>query len=415
MNWDKIVEAALFTPTQRGWGVPLMLVGRPGIGKSSGLRAIAEAYGMHAITVSPALAGEAAFGAVPVPGKDGVLDSPPPYWYRELRANPDRATMLLIDEVTSAAEHLLPPLLSVLVEGVVGGGHRLPGSVRALAACNPERMAVNAARLAPNVTVRFGWLDTDIQKSEQSTFAESFGSYLTTTASGAVGRVRPYQEVEREVMGQWGSRFARVTGIAKAFFKARPGLVECYPAEAKRNWPNPRSWEWALRAVASSRIHNLSGPDELRFVGGFVGEGAANEFLNFCSSNDIQDPDKVLWGNEEVEWSARIDSVYGTVGACVSRLAGFSSFSLDSKEWAQATEGANNLLAYLSRAPRKYADLATQTLADVTRLPFPYDYALQGLVSNLGRQVLTAQPEVNTVLALPESKGKAKPGKGSAN
>jgi hypothetical protein len=397
-----------------------MLVGRPGIAKSSGIRSLAEQYGMHSITVSPALAGEAAFGAVPVPGKDGVLDSPPPYWYRDLKEggkHHGQATLLLIDEVTSAAEHLLPPLLSVLVEGVVGGGHRLPGSVRAVAACNPERMAVNAARLAPNVTVRFGWIDADIQKSEQSSFAESYGSYLTTTASGANTRVQPYQEVERDVLAAWGSRFARVTGIAKAFFKARPGLVECYPAgasEAKRNWPNPRSWEWALRAAASSRIHGISCTEELRFVGSFVGEGAANEFLNFMSSNDIQDPDQVLWGGEEVAWSSRIDSVYGTVGACVSRLAGYSNTQQDSKEWAQATEGANNLLAYLSRAPGKYADLATQTLADVTRLPFPYDYALQGLVSNLGRKVLQAAPQVNTVLALPDAK-KGKPSKGGAN
>jgi hypothetical protein len=102
------------------------------------------------------------------------------------------------------------------------------------------------------------------------------------------------------------------------------------------------------------------------------------------------------------------------VGACVSRLAGYSNAPQDSKEWAQATEGANNLLAYLSRAPGKYADLATQTLADVTRLPFPYDYALQGLVSNLGRKVLQAAPPVNTVLALPDAK-KGKPSKGGAN
>ena len=46
-HFDQILKASIFTPTMRGWGLPIMLEGRMGIGKSSRVRALAAAYGLE--------------------------------------------------------------------------------------------------------------------------------------------------------------------------------------------------------------------------------------------------------------------------------------------------------------------------------------------------------------------------------
>lgn len=360
-SFENVLKAAIFTPTMRGWGLPVMLEGRMGIGKSSRVRALAARYGLGCVTVSPALAGEAAFGAVPVPSSDGYLDSPAPYWLRGLEDG-----ILLVDEVSSAPEHLLPPLLSVLVEGVVGGGHTIPGRVRMVGATNPARLSVNGAKLAPNITCRFGWLDANIE--DRSKAAALLGDFLTTTASGYNQEAKSALDEENRVTDAWPQRFAMAAGLAKAFFRARPELVEQYK-EGALVWPNPRSWEYAVRAFASARIHGLDGAEEAQFVGSFIGDGAAQEFLTFCANADIPDPDSILFGDNEVNWGEkkRIDRIYATVGACVSRL---SSLSGDPDK---GQEGSNRLLSIIAKAPSLYADLAVTSAAQVSALPFTID------------------------------------------
>lgn len=382
-QFESILKAALFTPTSRGWGLPMLLEGRMGIGKSSRVRALASRYGLPCITVSPALAGEGAFGAVPVPNADGHLDAPPPYWMRGMLGNNPTlpAAVVLVDEIGSAAEHLQPPLLSILVEGMVGGGHMLPRQVRCLGATNPERLSVNGGRLAPNVTCRFGWLNADIE--DKALAGELLGNFLTTTASGTEERVTPYVEEEHRVLAAWGKTFASTAGLAKSFFRARPDLVEAYK-DGQRSWPNPRSWEWAIRAAASSRIHGLPGDAELAFVGSFVGEGAANEYLQFAATQDIPDPDAILFGDATINWKekGRVDKVYATVGACVSRLASLI------KEPERASEGADRFLNLLVTAPSLFADLVSSSGAQVTAMSFPVDPRLILKIGVVGKNAV---------------------------
>lgn len=377
-HFDQILKASIFTPTMRGWGLPIMLEGRMGIGKSSRVRALAAAYGLDCKTVSPALSGEAAFGAVPVPTttEGGMyLDCPAPYWLHGFEDG-----VLLIDEVGSAPEHLLPPLLSVLVEGVVGGGHVIPGRVRILGATNPERMSVNGSRLAPNVTCRFGWVDANIDDS--SAAAASLGDWLTTSASGATAKVSSAIAEEARVLDAWPLAFAKAAGGAKGFFKARPDLVEAYK-EGARVWPNPRAWETAVRAHASSMVHGLDGAAEAAFIGAFIGEGAAQEYLTFASQSDIPDPDTILFGDAQIAWDRkRQDKAYAAVGACVSRLASMAG------DPSRAESGGERLLTLLAGAPSVFADLVVTSAVQVQGLDIRIDPKLIIAVGGVSKNAL---------------------------
>ena len=385
MNLEALIKAAIFTPTSRGWGLPVIAEGRMGIGKSSRIREVAALYGMRCVTVSPALSGEAAFGAVPVPSSDGYLDAPAPYWLRGLSGG----SLVLIDEVASAPEHLLPPLLSVLVEGVVGGGHVLDPGTRVVGATNSERMSVNGGRLAPNITCRFGWLSADLHSNgERAAFAQKLSSYLTTTASGMKTIAKPYQEEEARVLAAWPTAFAKAAGVFAAFIRSRPALVEAYQ-EGARVWPNPRSWEYAVRALASAGIHKLDALDELAFVGAFVGEGAGGELVKYAESAGIQDPHAILFGGEAFDWGNRPDACYGTAAACVSLLAslGDENCGVSGVERGKA---ADSYLATLSKAPAKYVDLAVQSCTALSGVNYPISAPLQALVHTLGRGLTRA-------------------------
>ena len=65
-----IFKTALFTPTARGWGLPLLCEAEPGTAKTSVGTQQAKRFGMPCEILSPGERGEAAFGVVPIPIKD---------------------------------------------------------------------------------------------------------------------------------------------------------------------------------------------------------------------------------------------------------------------------------------------------------------------------------------------------------
>ena len=213
------------------------------------------------------------------------LDCPAPYWLHGFEDG-----VLLIDEVGSAPS-TYSHRFSRFWWRVVGGGHVIPGRVRILGATNPERMSVNGSRLAPNVTCRFGWVDANIDDS--SAAAASLGDWLTTSASGATAKVSSAIAEEARVLDAWPLAFAKAAGGAKGF--SRPGLTSWRPTRRVRVWPNPRAWETAVRAHASSMVHGLDGAAEAAFIGAFIGEGAAQEYLTLLPKATFRTPTPSFW------------------------------------------------------------------------------------------------------------------------
>src|ERR1700751_44308 len=110
--------------------VPVLLGGAPGTGKTSAIRAMAEAMGLPCETVIASIREPSDFAGLPVIVGDGVL-VPPPGWARRL-AEPGRG-LLFLDERSTAPPAVQAALLRVVLERVVGD-LALPPDVAVVAA-----------------------------------------------------------------------------------------------------------------------------------------------------------------------------------------------------------------------------------------------------------------------------------------
>ena len=320
MRLERIIEAALFTPTDRGWGLPLLFWGDPGVGKSQVIRAVAARVGLRCETLSPGERGEAAFGVVPVPQYDAdgrtptAIGYPAPEWALPLMAA--ERGLVFVDELTTAAPAVAPALLGLTLDKRVGGV-QLPGGVRILAAANPPDRATSGYDLTPPQANRLGHVTWD-PPGVPEWVSWLTGGDAETAAAPSVALAR-----EAAVAQKWPGAHARAKGLVGAFLRARPGLLHAMPdvahPDASRAWPSPRSWSYATRAIAAGDVHELGDVDADVLVSGFVGEGAAAEFWTFRTEQDMPDPEGVLDGAIAfVPDPCRLDRTFAVLGACVA-------------------------------------------------------------------------------------------------
>ena len=268
-------------------GLPVLLVGPPGIGKTAAVRQAAAALELHLEVVLLSIREPADVSGLPIVGTDRVRLEPPA-WAKRLAEK--GAGVLFLDELSSSAPALQAAALRIMAEGIVGE-LELPPAVRIIAAANPEDLAAGGWALsAPlaNRLVHIQW-----PAPEASAWAE----WMISNAPPESGRA---------------------FGAVAAFIRRRPELLLKVPEdEAGRAgaWASPRSWELAALALAAS-----TGPDRLTLLAGCVGEGAAKEAWVFLNALDLPDPEEVLAGREEIPLN-RSDRTYAALAAvCAAAL-----------------------------------------------------------------------------------------------
>ena len=225
-----------------------MLHGRPGIGKTEVVQALATHIGarlfdLRLTTIEPQdLRG--------LPYYDHAAQKT--IWYRpeDLPDDPAHPTILFLDELTAAAPGLQPTVYGLLQERRVGR-HLLPDACMVIAAGNgPEDGAV---------------------AYEMGTALSDRLIHLNVTADA----------------GDWLARYAAPQGLhpaVMAFIRTRPDLLETTEAALRRGEAiacTPRSWARVsaiLGAVADRRLAHV-------MIAGTVGEAVAAEFL--LIANDI--------------------------------------------------------------------------------------------------------------------------------
>ncbi len=364
-----IIKAAIFTPTSRGWGLPLLMWGDPGVAKTAILSSIGAEYAMPCEVLSPGERGEGAFGVVPVP--DAAVDDPAylrgvaemfsdltsgkkplsadeavrrasaalprprkfltyplPEWTRpfyELQRG-----IVLVDEATST-----PPGIQAAVMGLIHdrriGGALLPPGVRVLGAANPPEIAAGGYELALPMQNRFGHLRWDPPEVDDHVQFMLGGSPAPTVTDAG--------DEEKRVMAAWPSAWAAAVGLETAFLSRRGALKNRVPAPGTTSasgiayaWPSDRTWELATRALAGAYVHDLSEAEREIFVEGFIGTGAAGEWFNFIREQDLPDPAKLLDGKVRFAHSPqRIDRTLAVYQACVSLLTSPSCVNRDER------------------------------------------------------------------------------------
>lgn len=306
-----ILTAAIFCPGPQGLaGLPLLLISKPGAGKTSIVKAVAAKYGMSFKVLSPGLQGEGGFGVIMVPGKDGYLHALPPAYAKELDDNPNGA-IVLVDEVTTAPDMLQPPMLGLVADHRIGD-HTFAPKVRVIGAANPPEFAANGHPLPAALANRFGHLAWN---------GPTVGQHIAYMAGSAATMGKgDTTEIEKRVAQKWPVAFAKACGLEAAFLTKCPDYKHQCPKasdpKASGAWPSDRSWELATRALAAAFVHDLTEVDRDELVRSFIGAEAYKAW-SMAMDLDLPDPDKVLDGEVEFKHDpARLDLTAGVLASC---------------------------------------------------------------------------------------------------
>ena len=378
----KLIKACLMTPgVNHRWGLPLLLEGSPGVGKTSIVKQIGAELGLHVETITASIRSPEDFLGLPVPRqlKNGTttVDYAPPIWARraaEACKSSVGGAVVFLDEVTTCAPAVQAALLRVVNEGMVGD-FELPKGVRFLLAANPASIAAGGFELAPPLANRFGHVNFDNPDLEQWTsWLLSDGGDDDHTASAGTATA-----LEKGVMAKWPSAFAKAKGNVAGFLKSKTDLLMKMPnaddPNASKAWASPRTWELACRSIAGIEVHGLTDADADDAIAAFVGNGVAAEFLQYQFNNDLPDPAKLLDGKETWEHDpGRPDRTNAVLSSCAALVC--------PKKASNRKERAGSLWKIVAAVAEDTADVAIPTAHEMNKAKLAgSEFALESMAS----------------------------------
>lgn len=365
MNMN-ILKAALFCPGPRGfWGMPILLHGRSGTGKSAIVEAVARLCGLNYYRLAPSERGEGQFGVVPVPFPDGYLHYPPPDFVAGFDASP---TLLFVDEIDSVPMAMQAPLLGMVQLRTIGS-HTFGRGVRVIGAANG---VAGTWDLREDLLNRFGHLEYN-------------GLDAADWAVGLLGRFvndggQPVNAaaLEAEVMVKWPSADATARGMVAGFISRRTDLLEKRPAKGsgQKAFPTPRTCEDAAITLASAIVHGLSEADTDELMGAFVGQAWVTEFRSWSEHADLPNPADVLDGKVEFAHDARrLDRTLAVLGACAALVV--------PQDAARRNERGTVLWRLIESVVKDAPDIAVPSATAIVKSGLLLQEARKGALSRL--------------------------------
>lgn len=350
-----------------GAGVPVLLWGAPGTGKSSVVRQLAETLGWPCEVVIASIREPSDFAGLPVV-VDGGVRFAPPTWATAL-SEAGRG-LLFLDEISTAPPAVQAALLRVVLERTVGD-LRLPDQVAVVAAANPPDQAADGWDLSAPLANRFCHLpwSTDAATVARGLTAgfDPAGDrgLIDRLRSLGVGPAASEQTASDPMSGggtgptPGGKARARARSEIATFLLLRPSTVVVPPIEraaAGRAWPSPRTWEMAADLLAAARLVE-AGPDvRMALVCGCVGEGPGLELVAWLADLDLPDPEIALADPASFELPERGDRAYAALMAVSAAVAADST----PERWAAGW-------AVLGRAGEQVPDVAAMAARTLVR------------------------------------------------
>ena len=311
-NYPKGAEALLIamqTPSPKGTlGIPVLLWGKPGVGKSSFLEGL-HAEKFPVITLIASIHDPTDFSGLPVQ-HEGRVRYAIPEWVEQF--GEDGNGLLFLDELTTAPPAVQAALLRVVLERKVGF-HSLPNNVRIVAAANPPDMMSGGWELSPPLRNRFVHLQWDLPAN----------IYIEALESGFAKVKLPQIDPTKHaaLVGHWKL-------LVAAFLKRSPSLLYTSPENDPYAFATPRTWDFTASLLASCDLLGIA-PKKgqkattacLELVKGALGEGVTIPFLEFLNSLKLPDPVKVLDGEDKLNMQKLNDSeIYVLFGSLTKVL-----------------------------------------------------------------------------------------------
>lgn len=269
-------------------GIPILLTGAPGVGKSSIVKEAAEFAGFQLILSHPVVSDPTDAKGLPWPGKDGKSATFLPFGDLDKAINADEPTVWFLDDLGQASPAVQASYMQLLLAREVNG-HKLSPFVTFVAATNRRTDRAGVTGILAPVISRFG---------------------------AVVG-----VETSVEDWCEWAMN-ANMPPELIAFLRFRPDLLHAQDTKKSDDMENfacPRTWEYAGIAM------KLGLPDDLEFaaLAGAVGEGAAIElraFLTLLKSN-MPSPDSIILDPDNAPIMERPDLLWAVTTALAKRAS----------------------------------------------------------------------------------------------
>ena len=374
---ERVLWMALFVRGFHGRrGLPYLLVGDPGSGKTAMIERVSRAAGLYHQTLNGSLRPPQDFLGIPVAGELArtaenqhlfLGDAPAmaiaeyaPFGYA-LRAATAGHAMLFFDEANTAPEDVQAAMLRVVLEGVIGE-LKLPPGVRMMLAMNRPEDTSAASDLSAAMINRIGWLDW--RGGSLSQFTDNLVGTGGAGADGLVVQPIDPADLEDAVDAVWGDAWAEATGVISGFLRKRPEFFRKKPGRgvAPGPFPSDRSWEFATKALTGCVIFGLTESERVLACSAAVGADAWAELENWLRSADLPDPGQLLDGAATfVHLPHRLDRTAAVLDGCLALVLGELSSSRQAKRVAA-------LWAFLLCLTQEHPGMTDLVLRPIVRL-----------------------------------------------
>ena len=296
-------------------GVPVLLWGDPGTGKTHTIEAFAQQAGWPTVSVIASIHDPTDFAGLPVRTDAGVVFEPPAWAKRA--AELDGTSLVFFDEVNTATPATQNALMRVVLEGRVGDLD-LGNSVRFAAAANPPTQNSATWDLSAPLANRFAHLQWPVS------FEDWKVGYL-----GGWPDPEPL-DIDPTAVDPYSRELIRL--LQSSFLATRPALVCDVPANGTppRGWPSPRSWERLAECLAIADTAAVTDDVRLLVATALVGDGAAVEYLAYLRNLDLPDPADLLTHPAKFGELRRTDQQFAALDAVVAAAAA------DPERWSDA-------------------------------------------------------------------------------
>lgn len=310
-NIEQLILTALCTPigeepAGKLWdmiGIPVILWGPPGIGKSSRVKAAARAMNEPFELIYPAGRQPEDFSGVPVARPEGGLD------VECIMAAVNKLAkighgIIFFEDMSGTRPATQAALLGAILDRRFGD-KEVPGLVRMAAAANPPESGAGAHMFEAPLANRFMHVFMD----------EPSGRQWMKWFLGTNETLPVLSNAMQQVQQGWSTHWPDIQGLWAAFFGTHREdlLYELPPVGSDKRgyaWPSPRTIVWGAHALTTARCLGMSTSIQEEVLAGVVGDSVASTLLTYMTEANLPKPIHMVdhgWRPD----AARMDIAFG--------------------------------------------------------------------------------------------------------
>lgn len=303
-------------------GIPILLWGSPGTGKTSHVVSLAKEMGINCEVLIGSIMDPTDFGRPVLTKNDEVKIVPPPWAakiHRDLKEG--KESWLFLDELTCCPPSIQAALLRVVNEKRVGN-LSLEGC-KIISAANPVEEAADGNDLAPAMNNRFAHIDWKLN----------------------------YEDWVQGELSGWGNPekdLSEARALVCSWIEKSPASLLSPPkyGEEKNAYPSPRTWSMVIKLFRGKDVKKfLADNESFPLVESLIGKGATTEFFTWLDSQDLPNPKDVL--DQKTKIPKRADQKH----LCLSSVVSFVLSNTEQlpKAWTLFLTLRKDMAAYTIR------------------------------------------------------------------